>query len=817
MKVRRGSVKRRYLPALATRGPEPLERRACPAVVSVAAPATVDEAAGQTELRVTLSETVATTTTVNYTFLNGTQSAVFGSDYSVSLDGRQLGSAGVLTFRPGQTSLALLVKVANDGQAEQVETFTMTLFSPRGLTLGGRQATVSINDSGAGTPGSGGSGSGSSGSGGTVNPSLPRVRVTGPGTVAEATGRSTLVVGLSQPAARAVTVGYTMTPLRSTAMGSATYGLDYVVTLAGRRLLATGTLTFLPGQTSLTLDLAVANDVVREGDEAFTFALQRPVGAAFDSSSSAAAVTIDDDDDYTVSILGVSPIAAGQPYDFLVELSSPATQREIFYATTVDGTATASQDYHPLYRAPVVIQPGQTTGRLRITTIAADPANPEYDESFSIRLEPLSRGFPAPSPNFTTTIAGPLGPRPPGLSITDASVVEGAALFTLEAVFTVTLAAPWSRPVTVSYVTADGSATVSDADYIESMGSVTFAPGETVQTVRIPVVGDNRAELDETFTVTLSNPVNAILTRATATGTITNDDGDPVPEYRIVVSFPDNSLSPTQQAAFQNAAARWSEIIVADMPDVVYQGRTIDDLEIAASAPFIDGVGGVLGQAGPTRVRMDGTFLPYLGMMEFDSADVASMVTDGTFQDVILHEMGHVIGVGTLWDQLGLVNGLGTSNPTFVGTNAVREYQTLSGTQATSVPVENTGGSGTAGGHWRETVFGRELMTGYAEPAGTTMPISRLTVGSLQDIGYTVDYSAADPFTLNLRQAAANFRQLQVPQNRRAQRFMLTAADNAVPTLFAAAAMSAANDGQGQDGSSETKARVFRSIANRPA
>jgi hypothetical protein len=108
-------------------------------------------------------------------------------------------------------------------------------------------------------------------------------------------------------------------------------------------------------------------------------------------------------------------------------------------------------------------------------------------------------------------------------------------------------------------------------------------------------------------------------------------------------------------------------------------------------------------------------------------------------------------------------------------------------------------------------------MTGYAEPAGTKMPISRLTVGSLQDIGYTVDYAAADPFTLNLRQAAANFRQLQVPQNRRAQRFMLTAADNAVPTLFAAAAVSAANDGQGQDGSSETKSRVFRSIANRLA
>ena len=808
MKVRRRSVKRRHLPASATRGPEPLERRACPAVVSVAAPATVDEAAGQTELRVTLSETVATTTTVNYTFLNGTRSAVFGSDYSVSLDGRQLGSAGVLTFRPGQTSLALLVKVANDGQAEQVETFTMTLFSPRGLTLGGRQATVSINDAGAGTPGGGG----------TNNPSLPLVSIRGPGTVAEPMGQSTMVVGLSQPATRAVTVGYTMTPLRTNSLSPATYGLDYAVALAGRRLLPTGTLTFLPGQTSLTLDLAVLNDVSRERDEAFTFSLQRPVGAAFDSSATAAAVTIRDDDNYTVSIVGPSSIAAGQPYDFLVELSSPATQREIFYATTVDGTATASQDYHPLYRSPVIIQAGQTTGRLRINTLADNPANPEYDESFSIRLEALSRGFPAPSPNFTTTIAGPLGPRPPNLSISDASVVEGAAGSTTDAVFTVTLAAPWSRPVTVSYVTADGSAAVSDADYRDSMGSVTFAPGETVQTVRIPVVGDSRAEPDETFTVALSNPVNAILSRATGTATVTNDDGDPVPEYRIVVVFPDNSLTAAQQAVFQAAAARWSEIIVADMPDVTYQGRTIDDLEIAASAPAIDGAGGVLGQAGPERVRMDGTFLPYLGVMEFDSADVAGMVANGTFEDVILHEMGHVIGVGTLWDQLGLVNGLGTTNPTFVGTNAVREYQTLSGTQATSVPVENTGGPGTAGGHWRESVFGMELMTGYAEPAGTSMPISRLTVASLQDIGYTVDYAAADPFTLNARQAAANFRQLQLQgaRNRASQRFMLTAGDDRAATLFAAAA-SRVPDVHGQTEFGQTKPNRFRSLAGRPA
>lgn len=762
---------------------------------------------------ITLSQPVAASTSVQYTFRNGPGSAIFGRDYAVSLDGRQLGSAGALTFRPGQTSLTLRVNVVNDGLAETVEAFTLTLFSPRGLTLGARQATVEINDSGAGTPGNPGGGSGGGGPVSPPPPSLPTLQITAPATVAEAGGRSTVQVTLSQPSSRPVTVGYSITPLRTTELRPATYGIDYMLNLAGRRLPATGTLTFRPGQTALALDLTVINDRIREGDEAFTVSLQRPSGASLAPVAQAAPVTIDDDDDYTVSIFGSSPIAAGQPYDFLVELSSPATQREIFYATTIDGTATAGQDYHPLLRAPVVIQPGQTTGRLRIVTVADDPANQEYDETFAIQLQPLSPGFPVPTPDFPVMISGPLGPRPPDISIADTTVEEGAAPFTTEAVFTVTLAAPWISTVTVSYATADGTATVADGDYIETVGTLTFAPGETVQTVRIPVIGDDRQERDETFTVTLSSPVNTIIARPTATGTIVNDDA---PAYQIVVVFPDNTLSPAQQAVFQGAAARWSEIIVGDVPDVVYQGRTIDDLEIVASAPFIDGAGGILGQAGPDEVRLDGTFLPYLGTMQFDSADVARMVAEGTFEDVILHEMGHVIGVGTLWNVLGLLRGLGSANPTFVGANAVREYQTLSNTQTTSVPVEATGGQGTAGGHWRESVFGTELMTGYAEPPGTPMPISRLTIGSLQDIGYTVDYAAADPYTLNVRQAAANFQQLQLPRNRAARRFMMLAAENSFPSLVAAAA-SAGTEDRGQADGPQAKSRSFRSIASRLA
>ena len=134
---------------------------------------------------------------------------------------------------------------------------------------------------------------------------------------------------------------------------------------------------------------------------------------------------------------------------------------------------------------------------------------------------------------------------------------------------------------------------------------------------------------------------------------------------------------------------------------------------------------GILGAAGPTEIRPGTGGLPWKGEMFFDSADIASMEADGTFKDVILHEMAHVLGFGTLWTQFGFLRNAGTTNPTYIGANALREYRSIFGVPtAPGVPVENTGGQGTADGHWRETVFVTELMTGYAESAGTAMPIS---------------------------------------------------------------------------------------------
>ena len=131
--------------------------------------------------------------------------------------------------------------------------------------------------------------------------------------------------------------------------------------------------------------------------------------------------------------------------------------------------------------------------------------------------------------------------------------------------------------------------------------------------------------------------------------------------------------------------------------------------------------------------------------MEFDSADVASLEARGQLDEVILHEMGHVLGIGTIWRRLGLLRNDFGSNPRYVGRGAVREYNRIFGNNANSVPVENQGGPGTRGSHWRESVFDNELMTGFLN-FGQANPISRLTVASLDDLGYVVNLNAADPY-----------------------------------------------------------------------
>ena len=176
--------------------------------------------------------------------------------------------------------------------------------------------------------------------------------------------------------------------------------------------------------------------------------------------------------------------------------------------------------------------------------------------------------------------------------------------------------------------------------------------------------------------------------------------------------------------------------------------ETVPGIVIFAQVTPIDGAGGILGSAGPCLVR-NGTWLPIVGAMQFDSADMDAMVGGGLLNGVVLHEMMHTLGFGTIWGP-GLQNEVASptgADPRYIGTVGESAYAGLGAADAPSgVPVENTGGSGTKGSHWRESVFHSELMTGWADGA---MQLSRVTIGALKDFGYDVDLNKADSFSLS--------------------------------------------------------------------
>jgi hypothetical protein len=113
----------------------------------------------------------------------------------------------------------------------------------------------------------------------------------------------------------------------------------------------------------------------------------------------------------------------------------------------------------------------------------------------------------------------------PSLTISDTSVTEGNS-GTTDAVFTVTLSAAQTVPVTVDYTTTPGTAS-SSSDFAAATGTLTFQPGETTKTIAVAVNGDTTFEPDEDFFVNLGSATNATVADGAGTATIVNDDAQP--------------------------------------------------------------------------------------------------------------------------------------------------------------------------------------------------------------------------------------------------------------------------------------------------
>ncbi len=208
-----------------------------------------------------------------------------------------------------------------------------------------------------------------------------------------------------------------------------------------------------------------------------------------------------------------------------------------------------------------------------------------------------------------------------------------------------------------------------------------------------------------------------------------------------------SGISAAQQTAFTAAKATWETYLTGYREDA-----GITEIVINVSGPAIDGPGMVLGSAGPDSVANSANFTySTSGEMRFDSADIQELENDGELESVVFHEMGHVLGSGTLWEDNGLyIDG----SFEFTGETALEKYQRDFDPTATFVPVEDEGGPGTAGAHWDEdpgnprannpnapyngNSFNAEVMTGFS--SGADNFLSDVTIGAFYDLGYTVEY-----------------------------------------------------------------------------
>jgi hypothetical protein len=296
--------------------------------------------------------------------------------------------------------------------------------------------------------------------------------------------------------------------------------------------------------------------------------------------------------------------------------------------------------------------------------------------------------------------------------------------------------------VAVRFSVARGGGSVTGADQLTNSNGIA-----TVGAWMVGPSGVNTLEATVDDAALAGEPAVFVATTTPAAG------------YDIDVRYL-GTPSSSQLLAFAEAEVRWESIITGDVEDGPIDvgagtcgtnspalSETLDDVIIFATLRPIDGPLGILGQAGPCFVRTPGN-LTAVGLMEFDVDDLDLLDGNGVLDDVILHEMGHVLGIGSLWPDDGLLADAGGADPHFTGAGAIEAFNDAGGTTYpdAKVPVENMGGPGTRLSHWRESVLGRELMTGFVELDGN--PLSAITIRSLADQGYQVDVGQADPYDL---------------------------------------------------------------------
>ncbi|MBC7929317.1 MAG: hypothetical protein H7Z38_02020 [Rubrivivax sp.] len=425
---------------------------------------------------------------VNFATSDGTATPNPSGDYTTT--------SGTLNFANGDTEETFTVAITNDTLDEANETVNLTLSNPtNGASLGVQgTATLTINDDDA----------------------APILQFSAPTySVGEDSATATITVTRTG-GSNAVSVGYA-----TTLNGTATAASDYTET--------SGTLNFVAGDNEETFTVNINNDSVHEGPETVSLAISNATGGATLGAQSTAVLTITDNDGAPTLSIGDVTQAEGNAgttaFTFTVTKTGATALSSSVNFATADGTAqdgtpaSEDNDYTAINNGTVSFLAADTSKT--ITVFVTGDTTPEGNETFFVNLTSATNATIADNQGL-----GTISNDDASLSISDVTVIEGNSGI-VNAHFNVSIPFATAGTVTVSFSTADNTATVAGGDYNATNGLLTFNPGDISKTVTVQVKGDATDETDETFFVNLSGATGATISDSQGQGTITDDDGTP--------------------------------------------------------------------------------------------------------------------------------------------------------------------------------------------------------------------------------------------------------------------------------------------------
>ena len=426
---------------------------------------------------------------ISVRYVTSAQTATENKDYHVT--------SGTLRFAAGESSKTVAVRIVDDDEGEDTETLTMDLYDPVNADIRDGKGVgrildlrFDVQDAEANEDD------------GTIDFVITLTRPSGSSTPASVSYRTTTESG-----------------------DDATPGTDYTE--------VNSSVTFGASETDKTVSVTLIDDNAEDDGETFHLELYRPKGGDIGRKLAKGTIRNDEGDDPEPATDALTASFSGMPdshdgsSEFTFSLSFSEEPEDDFSYTTLRDHAfdVTNGDIRKAQR--------QTSGSNQDWTITVEP---DGDDDVTITL-PATTSCSASgaictederklSNSNSDTVEGPEDEQGtsvvvPSVSIADADAEEGDSLS-----FTVTLSEATTVAVSVDYGTSSGTAT-QGTDFAEASGTLTFSAGTTSKTVTVSTTEDTTREDDETFTVTLTNPSNATLGDATATGTIEDDDEGP--------------------------------------------------------------------------------------------------------------------------------------------------------------------------------------------------------------------------------------------------------------------------------------------------